>query len=255
MRRKIIAGNWKMNGDAAFVQNYLKEFSQLLAEKQVFEAQNVQIVIASPAVYLRDMSSLTAASKIQISAQNISEFDKGAYTGEVAANMLSDFGCEFCLVGHSERRLLFGETNTVVVEKVKRLLSVNVQPVLCVGETLEQRDSGCAKAVVAEQLMAVIDAFDVNQLAHIVVAYEPVWAIGTGKTASPDQAQEMHKVIRQNIAKKSDELAAAMRILYGGSMNASNAKALLAQEDIDGGLVGGASLKAKEFIHICEMAA
>ena len=198
------------------------------------------------------MAELIENSPLSLAAQNLSPYDSGAYTGELSSTMLLDVGCKWCLVGHSERRALFGESNDEVVKKVKQLLQKGVQPILCVGETLEQSDSGIAEEVVAEQLNAVFNVCSVNELTRLVVAYEPVWAIGTGETATPDQAQAMHKSIRSEVEKKSASLAGDLTILYGGSVNAANARELFSQQDIDGGLVGGASLKAEQFSQICE---
>jgi len=252
MRRKIIAGNWKMNGDIAFTRDYLNEFSQALVNKNLVGANNLQIILAPPSILLSEMKQCIADGEIDVAAQNVSAYEQGAYTGEVSASMLADLACEWCLVGHSERRALFGESDEVVVAKIGQLLTKGLNPILCVGETLEQRELGLADSVVAGQLDAVFSAFSEEELLKIVVAYEPVWAIGTGKTATPEQAQEMHESIRNKVAKKSASLAQSLVILYGGSVSSSNAKALFAQKDIDGGLVGGASLKVDEFVLVCE---
>lgn len=236
-----------MNGSISFINEY---FSTL---KPVLQAQtsDVEVLIAPPMVLLSEVAREAECSKIQVAAQNVASFESGAYTGETSASMLSDLGCNWSLVGHSERRSIYGESDQDVVAKIELLLNQGVLPILCVGETLEEREAGNAESVVVNQVAAVFDRFDQEQLTKIVVAYEPVWAIGTGQTATPDQAQEMHKVIRNYVAEKSAGLAEQLVILYGGSVNAGNAEALFSQEDIDGGLVGGASLKADEFSQIC----
>jgi len=253
MRQKIVAGNWKMNGSVAFSRDYFEAFKLSLANMSLPES--MKVIIAPPASLLSEVGRHVAGSVIALSAQNVCSFEKGAYTGETSSEMLADLDCQWCLVGHSERRALFSETNSDVVEKIKQLLAKNIQPVLCVGETLEQREAGSAETVVAEQLNAVFDVFSDAELSKVVVAYEPVWAIGTGKTATPDQAQAMHKQIREQVSIKSKALAEELIVLYGGSVNAGNAKTLFAQEDIDGALVGGASLKVEEFSRICELMA
>lgn len=248
MRQKIVAGNWKMNGSSAFARDYLKQFIPAVSNLE----GKVEIILAPPSVYLSQIAQQLEGSAIQLSSQNVAEYSSGAYTGEISSDMLGDIGCSWCLVGHSERRTLFSESDDSVREKVAKLLAARIRPVLCVGETLEERESGRAQEVVAAQVDAVFSHFSEEKLEQIVVAYEPVWAIGTGKTASPEQAQEMHKMIRMQIAAVSEGVAQNVAILYGGSVNAANAKALFEKEDIDGGLVGGASLKADEFTQICE---
>jgi len=242
-----------MNGSVAFSRDYFEAFNISLAK--IALPENMQVVIAPPAVLISSVAQQALAGIVTLSAQNVSSYDKGAYTGETSAEMLVDLSCQWCLVGHSERRALFAETDRVVVDKVRQLLVNNVQPILCLGETLAQREAGNAEAVVAEQLNAVFGVFSEVELSNIVLAYEPVWAIGTGKTATPDQAQAMHKSIREQVALKSKSLAEKIVILYGGSVNAANAETLFAQEDIDGALVGGASLKVEEFSRICELMA
>ena len=251
MRSKIVAGNWKMNGGLAFMQDYLKAFAE---QSEGMVPENVQVMIAPPAVLLSAFSQLASATDIQLAAQNVSEYEQGAFTGEVSASMLKDVGCAWSLVGHSERRSLYGETNDAVVAKVSQLLKVGLTPVLCVGETLEEREAGKAQEVVFAQVDAVLDSFSAEELTALVIAYEPVWAIGTGKTATPEQAQEMHAAIRKCVEIKSIDLAGNMAILYGGSVNTTTAKELFSQHDIDGGLVGGASLKVSDFLQICKSA-
>jgi len=252
MRRKIIAGNWKMNGSLAFMQDYLADFKEALAVKGIVKSDVFSVVIAPPFVLLSEAITASKSSVIEVAAQNVSSYESGAYTGEVSSSMLSDLSCSWCLVGHSERRALFGDTDVVVLSKIERLLEQNISPILCVGETLAQREAGQAEETVAQQLDAVFDHLTESQLRKLVVAYEPVWAIGTGKTASPEQAQAMHESIRLRVAGKSKELADSLVILYGGSVNAQSAEALFAKKDIDGGLVGGASLKVNDFVLICE---
>ena len=251
MRRKTVAGNWKMNGDFAFMRDYIKAFAENSAGQI---PKNVQVFIAPPSVLLSEFAKEAHGTELGLAAQNVAAFEKGAYTAETSAAMLKDVGCRWSLVGHSERRSLFGERDSDVAEKVSLLLQYGLVPVLCVGETLEEREQGKAQSVVATQLDAVLNRFTEKELSDLVVAYEPVWAIGTGKTATPDQAQEMHAYIRQRVAAKSADLAESLAILYGGSVNAQTAAELFGQKDIDGGLVGGASLKVGDFLQICKSA-
>ncbi|WP_027858305.1 triose-phosphate isomerase [Marinobacterium jannaschii] len=250
MRKPIVAGNWKMNGDKAFVSEII---SQFVAEK---DAQSgIEVFICPPAVYLAQAAEAVADSAIALGAQNVSQFVSGAYTGEVSVDMLSDLGCRYVLLGHSERRALFAEDDQAVAEKFVAVSGSPVIPVLCIGETLEEREAGKTLEVVSRQLKAVLDKAGVESFLNAVVAYEPVWAIGTGKTATPEQAQEVHAAVRAVVAEYSSEIAEGLRLLYGGSVNAANAEELFAQPDVDGGLVGGASLKANDFIAICRAAA
>ena len=242
-----------MNGGFAFTRDYFEAFKVSLKSIQLSE--NMQVVIAPPSALLSEVAGQASGSVVELSAQNVSSYEEGAYTGETSAKILADLKCLWCLVGHSERRALFAETDVLVVEKIKQLLAENIQPILCVGETLDQREAGRAELVVAEQVNAVFERFSESELSKIVIAYEPVWAIGTGKTATPEQAQAMHKSIRGLVSDKSEFLAEKLVILYGGSVNAENAKTLFAQEDIDGALVGGASLKVEAFSRICEQMA
>ena len=204
--------------------------------------------MAVPAVYLAQVQALVQDSPIALGAQDVSQHEKGAYTGEVSAAMLRDFGTRYALVGHSERRQYHGETDAVVAEKAQRALAAGITPIVCVGETLQEREAGQTEAVVKRQLAAVIH-LNGHCISEVVVAYEPVWAIGTGRTASPEQAQAVHAVLRAQLSAASEH-ADRIRLLYGGSMNAANAAQLLAQPDIDGGLIGGASLKAADFLQI-----
>ena len=247
MSRKLIAGNWKMNGGLAANDELIKA---MLAGIGVPAAEVAQ---CAPAPYLAQLQSLLADSPIAWGAQDVSAHDKGAYTGEVSAGMLKDFACRYCLVGHSERRQYHGETDETVATKAQQALAAGITPIVCVGETLAEREAGETEAVVRRQLAAVIHTVG-HCITEIVVAYEPVWAIGTGRTATPEQAQQVHAVLRAQLAAATTH-PKRVHILYGGSMNASNAASLLAQPDIDGGLIGGASLKAADFLQIVAAAA
>lgn len=247
MRKKLVAGNWKMNGSLAENAALLAAIKPALA--------GIEAVVCVPFPYLAQAQALLAGSSIAWGAQNVSEQAKGAFTGEVSASMLLDFGCKYVIVGHSERRSLYGESDALVASKYRVAQAAGLIPILCVGESLDERESGVTEAVVARQLDAVIDAAGVGSLAKAVVAYEPVWAIGTGKTASPEQAQAVHAFIRGKIAALDSGVANQLVIQYGGSVKASNASELMAKPDIDGGLIGGASLVAGEFVAICQAAA
>lgn len=256
-RQKIVAGNWKMNGDRDFAGGYLEHFQDGLKKLGFNRNEKVSVLLIPPVIFLADLSSQLKnanPNSIQLAGQNAAAYESGAFTGEVSAAMLQEF-CSWCLVGHSERRSLFAESDQVVIEKVSRILDAQMRPVLCLGETLEEREQGKAEICVRAQLEAVLSRFDEEQLSALVLAYEPVWAIGTGKTASPEQAQSMHCFIRSVLAEKSQVLAQNTPILYGGSVNAGNAAELFEQADIDGALVGGASLKADEFAAICQYCA
>lgn len=250
MRRKLVAGNWKMNGRLATNQSLVEA---VLAG--VRGAKEVDVWLAPPAVYLSQVAGLLNGSAVGLAAQNAAREQDGAFTGEVSADMLAEVGCGAVLVGHSERRSLYGETDAVVVGKFMRIQAAGLVPVLCVGETLAEREAGCTESVVLRQLGAVIDVCGVESLVRSVVAYEPVWAIGTGRTATPEQAQQVHAVLRGDIARRSVAVASGLRILYGGSVKAANAASLFAMADIDGALVGGASLVAEEFVAIARAAA
>lgn len=241
-KKKLIAGNWKMNGG-------LQANAELLrALRAGLGTPPCGVAVAVPAPYLAQVQALVADLAIALGAQDVSQYEAGAYTGEVSAAMLRDFGTRYVLVGHSERRQYHGESDAVVAAKAQRALAAGITPIVCVGETLEQREAGQTEAVVKRQLAAVIHA-NGHCISEIVVAYEPVWAIGTGRTATPEQAQAVHAVLRAQLAAASEH-ADRIPLLYGGSMNAANAAQLLAQPDIDGGLVGGASLKAADFLQI-----
>jgi len=249
MLQKLIAGNWKMNGGLAANQALLTEILAGLTA----QAPVCKVAVAVPAPYLAQVQQLTAGSAIALGAQDVSQHASGAFTGEVSAQMLGDFGVRYALVGHSERRQYHGETDAVVAAKAQAALAGGITPIVCLGETLAQREAGETEAVVQRQLAAVLAAVG-GDAERLVVAYEPVWAIGTGKTATPEQAQAVHAALRAQLARGSDA-AARIPLLYGGSMNAANAAQLLAQPDIDGGLIGGAALKAADFLHIIAAAA
>jgi len=240
MNKKLIAGNWKMNGSLAANEALIKALLAGLG------APACQVALCVPAVYLAQCQALLAGSVIELGAQDVSEHEAGAFTGEISAAMLSEFGLRYVLVGHSERRQYHFESDAVVAAKAQRALACGMTPIVCVGETSVEREAGQTEAVVKRQLAAVIHA-NGHCISEIVLAYEPIWAIGTGKTASPEQAQQVHALLRAQLSAASKQ-ADRVRILYGGSMNAANAAQLLAQPDIDGGLVGGASLKALDFL-------
>ncbi|MEO6824783.1 MAG: triose-phosphate isomerase [Nitrosospira sp.] len=249
MRSKLVAGNWKMHGELVQNQALLKAVVAGIAE-----LQGGDFAVCVPYPYLSQVQLLLQDTRIYWGGQNVSQHGKGAYTGEVSAAMLVDFGCRYVIVGHSERRALYGEDSHTVALKLKAARAAGLIPILCVGETLDQRESGVTQQVVAEQLDAVIELEGVNALAKSVLAYEPVWAIGTGKTATPAEAQDVHVFIRDRIAAHDPVVAAGLQILYGGSVKASNAEELFSMPDIDGGLIGGASLIAEEFVAICRAA-
>ena len=247
MRKKLIAGNWKMNGDKAANASLLAEVLQGLSA-----TVDCEVAVCVPAVYLDQVGRMIEATPIRLGAQDVSAHDKGAYTGEISPAMLKDLAVRFAIVGHSERRQYHGETDALVGDKAKAALAMGITPIVCVGETLAQREAGETEEVVKRQLAAAIHAVG-HCVSEIVVAYEPVWAIGTGQTATPEQAQAVHAVLRAQLA-AATEHAQRVAILYGGSMNAANAAQLLAQPDIDGGLIGGASLKAPDFLSIIRAA-
>lgn len=244
-RRKIVAGNWKMNGSLESVVELVKG---------LVPCDTVDVVVAPSFVFLPVVNQTLEAGSIKLAAQNVSEFASGAYTGEVSLAMLQELNVSHVILGHSERRALFAEADEQIAKKVKSTLAAGLTPILCVGETLEQREAGTTLAVCNSQVDAVLNVVGVEEFAKVVVAYEPVWAIGTGKSATSEQAQEVHKGIRNNIATQSVEVANKVAILYGGSVKASNSAELFAQPDIDGALVGGASLDAKEFNSIIDSA-
>ncbi len=246
MREKLVVGNWKMHGN-------LTENKQLLSaiNASLDGLHGAQFAVCVPYPYLPSVQNTLQNTNISWGAQNVSQYEKGAYTGEVSVSMLIDFGCTYVIVGHSERRTLFGEDNHSIAEKYAATQQAGLMPILCVGETLEQREAGATEQIIQEQLMAVVNVAGIESFSKAVIAYEPVWAIGTGKTASPQQAQSVHAFIRNGIAIQNVNLANELTILYGGSVKANNASELFAMPDIDGGLIGGASLVANDFITIC----
>lgn len=246
MRKTLIAGNWKMHGSRELVQNLIQGIKQGAGAYP-----DVDILVFPTFVHLSEASDLLLGSSIALGAQNMYLGAQGAYTGEVAGGMLKEIGCQYVLIGHSERRTLFHEDLPLIAAKFKAALDAGLTPVLCIGETREQREKGETEKVVREQLMSVIDAAGIEALEQAVIAYEPVWAIGTGLTATPEQAQEVQAFIRQIISQIHVDIARTIRILYGGSMKPDNAASLLAMPDIDGGLIGGASLDANSFLSIC----
>ncbi len=246
MRRKLVAGNWKMHGNLAQNAALLQAVREGAAS-----LNNVDCALCAPFPYLAQAQATLSGSNVAWGSQDVHQLDKGAYTGEVSAAMLKDFGCTYAIVGHSERRTYYAESSHLVAEKFLAAKQGGLVPILCVGETLEQREAGVTEAVIAEQIDALTQLAGVEALQGAVVAYEPVWAIGTGKTATSEQAQAVHAFIRQRIAAANQQIAAELVILYGGSVKAGNAAELFAMPDIDGGLIGGASLVAEEFLAIC----
>ena len=249
MRKHIVAGNWKMNNTFNEADDLLNSIMEQLEEKEL--PRDTQVIVCPPFPFLEMTSDYANDSYFMVGAQNVSDQEKGAYTGEVSAAMLESMEIDYCIVGHSERRAYYGETNKTVAAKVDQLLKHGLKPIVCVGEVLEEREANRQFEVVKQQVEEGLFHLDAEQLQQVVIAYEPVWAIGTGKTATPEQAQEIHHYIRTLLAQKyGDAVANEISILYGGSCKPSNAKELFACPDIDGGLIGGASLKAEDFIGI-----
>ncbi|NEX20927.1 triose-phosphate isomerase [Thiorhodococcus mannitoliphagus] len=246
MRQPLIAGNWKMNGTRSSAEALIKGVLEG-AEK----LGKAEIAICPPFPFLEAGERLVANSSVRLGGQNVCTEASGAYTGEVSAAMLAEFGCSYVICGHSERREYYGETDAIVAKKLAIVVENGMKPILCVGETLDQREQGKTQEVIAQQIDAVIAQNGIASFAELEIAYEPIWAIGTGKTATPEQAQEVHDFIRQRIAGQDQAIGAKVRILYGGSMKPGNASDLLSQPDIDGGLIGGAALAAEDFLAIC----
>jgi triosephosphate isomerase (TIM) len=250
MRGYLVAGNWKMNGsnaaNAELVDGIIAGMPQ---------SDAVELLICPPFPYLGAIAAKLSGTGVALGAQNVSQHEAGAYTGETAPSMLIDVGCKYALVGHSERRAIMGESSEMVAAKFQAALDAGLVPVLCVGETQAERESKQTEAVVDEQLNAVIEGSGIEALQNAVIAYEPVWAIGTGLTATPEQAQDVHRHIRDVVAGRNQDVADAVRILYGGSVKGDNAAGLFSKPDIDGGLIGGASLKSADFLAIAEAAA
>ena len=246
MRHIFVVGNWKMNAT--------KERVNALVLKLIEGTSGVvsRVVICPPYPYLSQVARLIKDTPIELGAQNVDSNDAGAFTGEVSAFMLKDFGVKYVIVGHSERRSLYGESDTIVGDKIKAVLSEGLKPILCVGESLSQREHGATKTIVGAQIEAIIAKVGINVFADIIIAYEPIWAIGTGVVATSAQAQEVHVFIRNLLAKNDFNIAQKIIILYGGSVGGDNARDLFSCADIDGGLVGGASLKAEDFLQICK---
>ena len=249
MRVKFVAGNWKMNGNLATNRVLLDSLVTVVGR-----IPGMKSAVCPPYPYLAQVQQVLSGSGIAWGAQNLSQFDGGAYTGETSGAMLVDFGGRYVIVGHSERRTIFAESNDVVAQKYEAALKAGLAPILCVGETLAQREAGSTEVTVAAQLDAVLERSGVQSFAHAVVAYEPVWAIGTGRTATPEQAQAVHAFIRERLAAKDETVAANVQVLYGGSVKGGNASELFAMPDIDGGLIGGAALDPGEFAVICRAA-
>jgi triosephosphate isomerase len=250
MRNLLVAGNWKMNGSEESIRTLLGGLLEGLET-----GVEAEVAVFPPFPYLALVQSLLDGSRVSWGGQTLNPQGKGAFTGEVAASMLVDFGCQYVLVGHSERRALYGESDADVAERFAAAQEAGLEPVLCVGETMEERQSGATETVIDRQLQAVLDQVDVAAFERSLIAYEPVWAIGTGLTATPLQAQQVHGFIRDKLRALDGTIGGQIRILYGGSVNASNAADLFSQEDIDGALVGGASLTAEAFLGICHQSA
>ena len=249
MRRSLVIGNWKMHGTRASNRELI---AGILAGLNA--NQNCDAVVCVPFTAIFEASDAISGTSLALGSQNVADADQGAYTGEISANMLAEYGCGYAIVGHSERRQLYGETNQLVATRYEHAIKGGIIPVLCIGETDEQREQGKTFDVIVEQLSAVIDYSGIESLSKAVIAYEPVWAIGTGKTATPDQAQEVHAFIRKQVAARDSALAETVQILYGGSVKPDNAADLFGKDDIDGGLIGGASLQADSFLGIINAA-
>ncbi len=242
MRRSIVAANWKLNGNLEMAKSLVT-----VIDAHSNGLEGVDTVICPPFPYLSYVGGLMSASNVHLGAQSIAEYESGAYTGEVSAEMVAEVGCRYAIVGHSERREYYGETDAIVAAKFSRIQAAGLIPILCVGESLDQREQGVMQDTIVRQVNAVAAEANISNMQNAVLAYEPIWAIGTGETASPEQAQEVHEIIRSEIAKQSTDIAEGLRILYGGSVKANNAVELFSQPDIDGGLIGGASLDAEQF--------
>lgn len=249
MRQKLVVGNWKMQGSRASVQTLVEGIKQGIST-----VKTAQVAVCPPAIFLPEVAVLLKGSSIAWGGQNLCSEPAGAYTGEIAGEMLYEFGCRYVIVGHSERRSLYNETDAVVTRKYARAIESGLSPIFCLGEQLAEREAGQTEAVVARQLDALLKGSGVAALKQGVIAYEPVWAIGTGKTATPEQAQQVHAFIRERVARHDATIAAELVMLYGGSVKAASAMELFRQPDIDGGLIGGASLNIEEFLAICQAA-
>lgn len=251
MRKKVIAGNWKMYNDIKETTTLINGLKELLKGKSI----NCDVIICPPFTSLTEASTLIEGSVLKLGAQNMHFEDRGAFTGEVSGSMLKSVGCEYVILGHSERRNIFGEDDEIINKKIKKALEQKLKPIFCIGELLKEREDGITNDIVKRQVIKGLEGISVDHMKNVIIAYEPVWAIGTGKTATPDQAQEVHEFIRGLIAENySQSIADDLTIQYGGSVKPENAKELLSQKDIDGALVGGACLKADSFIGIIESA-
>lgn len=246
-RQPLVAANWKMNGTLESIRPLLDDIGQGLQQEG-----NARVVICAPSIYLPELQARLGNTAIAAGAQNVSEHEAGAYTGEISVAMLQDYGCEYVIVGHSERRHIYAESDEVVAHKFLKVVEAGMIPILCLGEQLHEREAGDTESVVARQLKAVIKLAGIALFSKAVIAYEPVWAIGTGRTATPEQAQEVHGFIRLQLQQHDGEIADRIQILYGGSVKADNAADLFSRADIDGGLIGGASLVARDFLTICQ---
>ena len=244
-RQPLVVGNWKLHGSRASANQLASDIADGIA------TMSIDVAVCPTFVHLADVRAVLDSTQLRLGAQNCAEFAEGAFTGEVSATMLADIGCEFVIVGHSERRQLFAETSAQIAVKVRRVQDASMLPVLCVGETLEERENNAIQKVIDEQIDAVVAVCGIEAFSNLVVAYEPVWAIGTGKTATPEQAQDVHAMIRAKLAAVDAGLADQLRILYGGSVKPDNAAMLFSKPDIDGGLIGGAALDAGSFLGIC----
>lgn len=249
MRQKLVVGNWKMQGSRASVQALVEGI-----KRGIGTVRTAQVAVCPPAIFLPEVATLLKGSAIAWGGQNLCSEPAGAYTGEIAGEMLREFGCRYVIVGHSERRALYGEADGIVVSKYTRAIESDLTPIFCLGEQLAEREAGQTETVIARQLDALLDGSGVAALKQGVIAYEPVWAIGTGKTATPEQAQQVHAFIRERVARHDATIAADLVMLYGGSVKAANAAELFGQPDIDGGLIGGASLNSEDFLAICQAA-
>ncbi|HIW07231.1 MAG TPA: triose-phosphate isomerase [Candidatus Ignatzschineria merdigallinarum] len=243
-KKRFVAGNWKMNGSLAQNRDLLNALIETVKNAES------DVVVFPPAIYIQQVATMVEGTNIKVGVQNISPEAKGAFTGEISLSMVNDFGCDYVLIGHSERRTLYGETNEDVAKKMQAVVDAKLTPVICVGETLEERESGRTEAVIKEQLTSVIDAIGIDAFNNAVIAYEPVWAIGTGKTATPEEADQVHDFIHCTLKVYDDNISDLVRVVYGGSVNASNVDSLFAKQNIDGALVGGASLEAEGFTKI-----
>ena len=245
MRQPLVAGNWKLNGSLEMVSALLTSITQRLST-----IRSTEVAVCPPFLYLEHARQHLEGVEIALGAQDCSDQKAGAYTGEVSAEMIQEFGCRYIIVGHSERRHIYAESDALVATKFDRVRESHMLPILCVGETLNEREKGRTEAVISRQLDAVLDRSGIDGFRHAVIAYEPVWAIGTGKTATPDQAQQVHAFIRDRLKRLDEGVADHIRILYGGSVKPENARSLLQENDIDGGLIGGAALKSEDFLAI-----